>query len=119
LRLSETILQEGSVTDERLKEIGDMLRKAPRKGDTFTDEYGNSITVQNEGVAYELYVGLIHARGDVQKWMRLASPEVAQQLVDQGNKIHRLEHNETIHDLQESLRSATSDAKSPNGDKEG
>ena len=60
------------MTDERLKEIGDMLRKAPRKGHTFTDEYGNSITITQEGVVFELYAALLHARGDAEKWMRLA-----------------------------------------------
>ena len=111
------------MTDERLKEIGDMLRRSPRKGDTVTDEYGNSGVIRDEGIVPELYLALIHARGDVAKWMKLASPEVTQQIIDLVNEIHRLKHkivklNDTIYELKESMRSPTSDEESSSGDTE-
>lgn len=112
------------MTDERLKEIGDMIRRSPRKGDTVTDEYGNAVVIRDEGIVPELYLALLHARGDVAKWMKLASPEVSRQLIDQANQIHRLEHkiaklNDTIHELKESTRSATSGEESSSDDTEG
>ena len=97
------------MTDERLKEIGDMIRRSPRKGDTVTDEYGNDAVILDEGIVPELYLALLHARGDAAMWMKRASPEVSQQLIDQANEIHRLKHkiaklHDTIHAMQESSK---------------
>lgn len=111
------------MTDERLKEIGEMMLKAPQKDAVTQDVYGNSVIILNAGVAPELYVALLQARGEAAVWKKRASPEVSQQVIDQANEIHRLKHqiaklHDTIHELKESTRSATSGEESSSDDTE-
>ena len=50
------------MTDERLKEIGEMLAKAPQKDAVTQDIYGNTVIIYNAGVAPELYEALVKER---------------------------------------------------------
>ncbi len=70
-----------------------------------------------------LNAGMTRADAEFVAAAHTAMPDLLQQLIDQANQIHRLEHkiaklHDTIHELKESTRSATSGEESSSDDTE-